>query len=95
MIIFFSGDMNWYPGQNNSAFEKSYSLDSEKNVWLFDIENDPSERKDLSDSNPKIVRFLLDRLAYYNSTAVPVRFPDLDPQADPAKHGGVWGPWVE
>ena len=64
-------------------------------MWLFDIENDPNEREHLSDSNPKIVRFLLDRLAYYNSTAVPVRFPDLDPEADPVKHGRVWGPWVE
>ena len=68
---------------------------SKNNVWLFDIENDPNETEDLSYSNPKIVRFLLDRLAYYNSTAVPVRFPDLDPDADPAKHGGVWGPWME
>ena len=64
-------------------------------MWLFDIENDPNEREDLSDSNPGIVRFLLDRLAYYNSTAVPVSFPERDPEADPAKHGGVRGPWVE
>ena len=96
LIIFqyFSGDTNWYSPQNPSKFEKSASVDSEKNLWLFDIENDPNEREDLSDLNPEIVRFLLDRLAYYNSTAVPVRFPDLDPDAFPSKHG-VWGPWVE
>ena len=64
-------------------------------MWLFDIENDPEERDDLSDSNPEIVRFLLDRLGYYNSTAVPVRFPERDPDGAPAKHGGVLGPWVE
>ena len=34
------------------------------------------------------------RLGYYNSTAVPVRYPPLDANADPARHGRAWGPWV-
>ena len=70
-------------------------MEGQKNVWLFDIENDPNERDDVSDSQTGTVRFLLDRLAYYNSTAVPVRYPEFDPDADPAKHGGVWGPWMD
>ena len=97
LIIFYylPGDTNWYPPQNSSEFEKLASLDIKKNVWLFDIENDPNERADLSNSNPDTVRFLLDRLAYYNSTAVPVSFPNQDPKAFPSQPEGVWGPWMD
>ncbi|XP_076452393.1 arylsulfatase B-like [Babylonia areolata] len=69
--------------------------DNQKNVWLFNVVEDPEERHDLSGSKPEVVRKLLDRLQYYNSTAVPVNFPDPDPNADPGKHGGVWGPWKD
>ena len=95
ILYYLPGDTNWYPPQYSIEFEKSASLDIKKNVWLFDIENDPNERADLSDSNPDTVRFLLDRLAYYNSTAVPVRFPNQDPNAFPSKPEGVWGPWMD
>ena len=66
-----------------------------QNVWLFDITKDPLEKEDLSQKYPSVVRTLLQRLAYYNSTAVPVRYPAEDPDADPAKHGGIWGPWED
>ena len=62
-------------------------------MWLFNITADPEERHDLSESRPEVVRQLLDRLLYYNSTAVPPRFPKSDPNSNPEKHGGVWGPW--
>ncbi|KAK7095155.1 hypothetical protein V1264_006600 [Littorina saxatilis] len=64
-----------------------------KNVWLFNVRTDPSEWHDLSDQRPDIVRQLLDRLNYYNSTAEPCRYPSDDPRADPQLHGGFWGPW--
>jgi len=66
-----------------------------QNVWLFDIMKDPLEKDDLSQKYPSVVRNLLQRLAYYNSTAVPVRYPPEDLNADPAKHGGVWRPWED
>ena len=34
------------------------------------------------------------RLEEYNKTAVPVRYPDPDPAANPALHDGIWSPWV-
>ena len=65
-----------------------------KNLWLFNIANDPNERIELSDVYPEKVQELLERLAYYNRTAVPVRFPADDPRSNPTFHGGFWGPWV-
>ncbi|RUS91746.1 hypothetical protein EGW08_000454 [Elysia chlorotica] len=64
-----------------------------KNLWLFNIRDDPSERYDLSASEPEVVRRLLDRISHYNSTALPPQFPPSDPACDPKLHGGFWGPW--
>ena len=70
-------------------------LTAGKNVWLFDVAADPFEHHDLSDKHQDIVKHLLGRLSFYNSTAVPVRYPPFDPDSNPDKHGGVWGPWQD
>ncbi|XP_056148998.1 arylsulfatase I-like [Lampris incognitus] len=67
---------------------------SNKNIWLFNITDDPYERWDLADQRPDVVQRLLARLAYHNRTAVPVHFPPDDPRANPDRHGGAWVPWV-
>ena len=72
-----------------------YDEPEDKNIWLFDIVDDPHEYNDISNSRPDVVADLLTRLAYYNSTAVPVFFKGDDPNADPAKHGGYWSPWLD
>ncbi len=66
---------------------------SEKNLWLFNIKEDPTEHNDLSDQNPDVVRQLLDRLAYYESTAVKCRYPKSDQTSNPKLHEGAWQPW--
>ena len=75
--------------------EEAIQMAGNKNIWLFNITADPTEHHDLSDSHPDIVKQLLDRLAFYNSTAVPCRYPAMDPDANPELHVGAWGPWVE
>jgi hypothetical protein len=65
-----------------------------KKLFLFNIAKDPEERHELSSQNPEKVNELLLRLEEYNSTAVPVRFPNPDPAANPALHDGEWSPWV-
>ncbi|GFO11247.1 arylsulfatase b [Plakobranchus ocellatus] len=67
--------------------------ESDKNLWLFNIADDPTEHNDLSVEKSHVVKELLDLLVKFNQTAVPVRYPSLDPMSDPGLHGGVWGPW--
>ena len=66
-----------------------------KNVWLFNIHEDPNEHYDLSDKHPDIVKKLLDKLSRYQATAIPVRYPLFDPKANPALHGHAWVPWTD
>ncbi|XP_046580315.1 arylsulfatase B-like isoform X1 [Haliotis rubra] len=87
------GNGSWIPPPHLSKETIVDTDDKEKNLWLFDIAKDPNEHNDLSASQPDIVKKLLDRLEYYQKTAVPPRYPDPDPKCDPKLHGGVWGPW--
>ncbi|KAF6022692.1 ARSB [Bugula neritina] len=69
------------------------SSSSDQNVYLFNIAEDPTEHFEVSAKYPDVVDMLLSRLAAYNSTAVPVFYPDTDSRCNPALHGGYWGPW--
>ncbi|XP_071476447.1 arylsulfatase B-like [Diadema antillarum] len=64
-----------------------------QHLWLFNITADPLEENDLSDNYPEVVAMMLDRLDQYYQDSVPVRYPPWDPRANPALHGGAWGPW--
>ena len=66
----------------------------DKNIWLFNITADPTEDNDLSETHPQVVKQLLDRLQYYQSTAVKCNYPPDDQKANPKYHGGAWLPWV-
>ena len=69
--------------------------DKNKNIWLFNITEDPTEEHDLSELYPHTVRELLDRLKFYESTSVECVYPPDDPEAHPRLHRGVWGPWIK
>jgi len=65
-----------------------------KNIWLFDINKDPTEKTDLFDSHRDIAVDMLNKLAEYQATAVPARYPPDDPRCNPKYHNGFWGPWL-
>ncbi|GFO01792.1 arylsulfatase j [Plakobranchus ocellatus] len=93
------GDGDWYPipGITNyikKAFHSKFDPNA-KNLWLFDVAQDPEETTDLSASMPKVVRKLLDKLSKYNATALPPWYPDSDPNSDPPLNGNMWQPWVQ
>ena len=69
------------------------SNSSSNMIQLFNIKHDPNERTEVSADHPDIVEQLLEKLAKYNSTAVPVYYPQSDPNANPKMHGGFWKPW--
>nr|XP_039268997.1 arylsulfatase J-like [Styela clava] len=63
-------------------------------VQLYNIRKDPSEKKNLASRHPGIVTWLLKKLAQYNSTSVPVVFPDSSTLSNPEFHCGFWAPWM-
>ena len=96
------GYSDWVPPQTfsnllltNRWHNERVRWDRGKSVWLFNITADPYERVDLSLRHPHIVKKMLMRLAQYNRTAVPVRYPAKDSRSNPLYNGGVWGPWYK
>ncbi|XP_046556434.1 arylsulfatase B-like, partial [Haliotis rubra] len=87
------GEGSWTPPPQSGEKPIQEPVDALKNLWLFDIPNDPNERHDVSAANPGVVMDLLNRLANYQKTAVPTVYPTSDLMADPKLHGGFWGPW--
>ena len=65
-----------------------------KNIWLFDMSKDPNEETDLFNSHRDIAVDMLNKLAEYQATAVPVRYPPNDLRCNPRYHNGFWGPWL-
>ncbi|XP_026881895.2 arylsulfatase I [Electrophorus electricus] len=95
------GHGDWVPPQVLSDFPSGWwTLEREtgkrqQSLWLYNITADPCERTDLSTKRPDVVWKLLERLAQYNRTAVPVHYPPDDPRANPEVNGGAWVPWVD
>ncbi|XP_052813682.1 arylsulfatase B-like [Mya arenaria] len=90
------GNSSWIPPPEDNMppeFNQISVGPNTKNLWLFNIAKDPNERVDLSDQEPTRVRAMLKRLKIYQKTAVPCRYPNGDPKADPSLRGGFWGPW--
>ena len=91
----YKGRVNdWIAPPEDTHIQSVYSTDREwKNIWLFDISSDPLEKTDLFETHPDIAVDLLNRLAEYQSTAIPARFPLYDLCCDPDLHNGFWSPW--
>jgi PAN domain len=69
---------------------------SNMTVQLFDLNNDPWERNDVSSLYPTIVTNLTNRLAYWGNQAVtPLWYnAKVDPNSPPSKRNGTWTPWL-
>ncbi|KAM9496737.1 arylsulfatase I [Clarias gariepinus] len=90
---------DWTPPQVLGNFPGGWwdlerHAEARKSLWLFNITADPYERYDMAEQRPDVVKRLLARIAFYNRTAVPVRYPAEDPRADPSLNGGAWKPWA-
>ncbi|XP_071489105.1 arylsulfatase B-like [Diadema antillarum] len=93
LITGYPGSSRWIPPAESGLAPIIPDTPKGKCVWLFNITDDPSERLDRSSEQVEVVDFLLGRLQHYQETAVPVRFPDGDPDANPALHDNVWDSW--
>ena len=96
LLIGRLGNGSWIPAPEVHTTDRSPpNSDTGKNLFLFNITNDPEEREEISRQHPNVVQDLLARIRMYNSTAVPGRFPKPDPLSNPQLHGGVWKPWLD
>ncbi|XP_002735557.2 arylsulfatase B-like [Saccoglossus kowalevskii] len=87
------GNSSWIPPPESSITPPHPTDIPGKNIWLFNIAEDPNEYNDLSLSRPDKVNELLEILQQYYKTSVPVHYPDDEPACDPDKNDGAWGPW--
>lgn len=89
------GNGSWiYTSTRGQNQNKLYERPNDKNIWLFNIENDPYEKHDLSTKRPEVVTDLLEMLEKFALTSVPCFYPENDLMADPKYHEGYWGPWI-
>lgn len=83
-----------HPSILSSSSAIALGLHAATPVYLFNLTADPEERNNVASSNAAVVQQLLDRIAAYNATAVPARFPAPDPAGNPAVQGrDYWAPW--
>ena len=92
-LFLISGFRLWRPPAESGLKPISPVEPVDKELWLFNITADPYEKYDLSNVYPSVVDKMLNRLQGYWKSMVPPMFPKNDPDCDPSKHGGVWGPW--
>ena len=91
----------WYPAPsltNTSlaSHEGSCTKPPHKSyVELYDIVEDPEERRNVSHKYPHIVRHLTRKIEKYNSTAVPPGNMKSDPASNPKHFNYTWMPWMK
>uniref|UniRef100_H2YMZ6 Sulfatase N-terminal domain-containing protein n=1 Tax=Ciona savignyi TaxID=51511 RepID=H2YMZ6_CIOSA len=61
----------WYPPAEAKELVAAIDIRGNKTIQLYDIVSDPLEQYEVSSLYPAVVKELLERLAYHNSTARP------------------------
>ena len=72
-------------------------LDGKTDVWLFDLDADPTERNNLAAAKPDVVAKMLARLEELGSTENGYKMPQPNfphPRSAPFLHNGTWAPWL-
>ena len=96
LLLGCPGNGDWVAApESGSKTQSSCNQHNANSVFLFNITGDPQEKREISEQFPDVVRDLLGMIEKYNTTAVPVRFPDPDLKSKPVNHGGVWRPWMD
>eukprot|EP01052_Picozoa_sp_SAG31_P004954 SAG31_NODE_211_length_20274_cov_40.333482_22_plen_219_part_00 len=68
--------------------------DSADSIRLYNVRADEGEDFELSATKPALTGQLRERISALVRQMPQPDYPDNDPRADPARHGGMWSPWV-
>ncbi|XP_061181266.1 arylsulfatase I-like [Saccostrea echinata] len=86
----------WHRYRQLKRCEKLKKHDKTKWIFpkylLYNIKDDPSERKNIAGYKPMLVLKMKKRLERYQRKAVPQQTKKKDPRADPKRYNGVWTP---
>ncbi|KAL3223824.1 hypothetical protein MRX96_027132 [Rhipicephalus microplus] len=91
----FETDKNWTQEATVKCSPEASIKPPEKGPYLFDIEQDPCESRNLAASHKRVLRVLYKKLSGYMSRMVASRARPADPRAYPENFGGVWSPWLD
>ncbi|KAK7476920.1 hypothetical protein BaRGS_00031859 [Batillaria attramentaria] len=88
------GHNGWYPvpGVDDVHVEENDYKPPNNTNQLFNVKDDPEERRDLTESAPDVLDKMTKRLEEWRATGVPANFPPPDPASDPSHWGGAWSP---
>jgi hypothetical protein len=88
----------WSPLSINCNFPEGVEI-SECKPWvsacLFDLTNDPCEQNNIAASYPSMLHLIMDKIHAYNATSFPAGNRPFDAESEPARHEGVWVPWLD
>ncbi|KAL1421915.1 hypothetical protein MTO96_022624 [Rhipicephalus appendiculatus] len=88
----FETDKNWTQEATVKCASDASIKPPKKGPYLFDIERDPCETRNLAASHKKVLHSLYKKLNGYMSQMVAPRERPVDPRAYPENFGGVWSP---
>ena len=87
----------WYPAPLYNPYKPRANCNTTQYYYveLYNIEEDPSETRNVSHKHPDIVSFLYEKLNAYNATAVPLGNKPYDPASNPKYFNNTWMPWMD
>ena len=85
---------SWFAAPESGQRTVTPNDRARQKVWLFDIDADPNETRDLSYARSDVAIALLRRLGSYLRGSAPVYFPPPDSRANPALHNDSWSDWI-
>ena len=84
----------WYPAPGFADLENACGP-YDSYIELYNIIEDPSETRNVSDKFPDIVKMLTEKIQAYNATAVPLANKPRDPASNPRNFNFTWMPWLD
>ncbi|KAK8754965.1 hypothetical protein V5799_002336 [Amblyomma americanum] len=87
-------DKSWRRRAAVTCNEGPTNFDTGILIFVFDLESDPCELRNMAARNPLLLNNLLAKLGGYMSTLHPEIDKTIDPKGYPENNNGNWAPWI-